>query len=189
MNIEHACLYSISVDNFCDDLFVWWRFAWHHPFRYDHFNLLSLPNRRHRQRQVHAKVSYRTMMSSRAQVVVQPIEMKSMMIQKIYRSQRHHPRTNQVHLHSFNIKYEFHGYLSIAQLDSSWFAFITAFISGALVSLTKRLYKYSRNYRYIMLVLAKEKKQLKEKKDFGQGNRVGSGRIWTPLPSVMRTQG
>lgn len=55
--------------------------------------------------------------------------------------------------------------------------------------MTLRLYKMSRNYRYVMRVLSKEKKLLKQEKNFGHGNRIGSGRIWAPLPSVVRTQG
>lgn len=72
---------------------------------------------------------------------------------------------------------------------SSLFAFISAFISGVLVSMTLRLYKMSRKYRYVMRVLSKEKKVLKQEKEFGHGSRIGTGRIWAPLPSVMRTQG
>ncbi|XP_055299196.1 piezo-type mechanosensitive ion channel component isoform X28 [Sitodiplosis mosellana] len=72
---------------------------------------------------------------------------------------------------------------------SSAFAFIKAFISGILVSMTLRLYKLSRNYRYVTRVLSKEKKALKQEKDFGQGHRIGTGRVWAPLPSVLRTQG
>ncbi|XP_031619375.1 piezo-type mechanosensitive ion channel component isoform X7 [Contarinia nasturtii] len=72
---------------------------------------------------------------------------------------------------------------------SSAFTFIKAFISGILVSMTLRLYKLSRNYRYVTRVLSKEKKALKLEKDFGQGHRIGAGRVWAPLPSVLRTQG
>lgn len=55
--------------------------------------------------------------------------------------------------------------------------------------MTLRLYKISRNYRYVTRVLSKEKKALKQEKDFGQGHRIGAGRVWAPLPSVLRTQG
>lgn len=77
----------------------------------------------------------------------------------------------------------------IPSLVSSAFTFITAFISGILVSITLRLYKLSRNYRYVTRVLSKEKKALKQEKDFGQGHRIGAGRVWAPMPSVLRTQG
>lgn len=73
--------------------------------------------------------------------------------------------------------------------EPSAFAFVTAFISGVIVSLTLRLYKLSRNYRYVTRVLSKEKKALKQEKDFGQGHRIGTGRVWAPLPSLLRTQG
>lgn len=55
--------------------------------------------------------------------------------------------------------------------------------------MTLRLYKLSRNYRYVTRVLSKEKKSLKQEKDFGQGHRIGAGRVWAPLPAVLRTQG
>lgn len=67
-------------------------------------------------------------------------------------------------------------------------SFVTAFMSGILVSLTLRLYKLSRNYRYATRILSREKKELKQEKGFGQGNRIGN-RVWAPLPSVLRTQG
>lgn len=38
---------------------------------------------------------------------------------------------------------------------------IPAFISSVLVSLTLRLHRVSRSYRYVMRVLAREKKTLK----------------------------
>lgn len=83
----------------------------------------------------------------------------------------------------------YHNFSIPNRLVSSAFAFITAFISGILVSMTLRLYKLSRNYRYVTRVLSKEKKALKQEKDFGQGHRIGAGRVWAPLPSVLRTQG
>lgn len=73
--------------------------------------------------------------------------------------------------------------------EPSAFAFVTAFISGVIVSLTLRLYKLSRNYRYVTRVLSKEKKALKQEKDFGQGHRIGAGRIWAPIPTLLRTHG
>lgn len=39
--------------------------------------------------------------------------------------------------------------------------FIWAFIDSALVSLTNRLNQYSRDYRYVLKVLGKEKKEMK----------------------------
>lgn len=69
----------------------------------------------------------------------------------------------------------------------------------------------SRNYRYVTKVLSKEKKELKVRtytcnrwlnfssnfrflifqaeKDFGQGHRIGTGNVWAPLPSILRTRG
>lgn len=48
------------------------------------------------------------------------------------------------------------------------FAIIIAFLSGMLVSLTVRLYSLSRNYRYVMRVLADENKALKRMKNDSQ---------------------
>lgn len=46
-------------------------------------------------------------------------------------------------------------------LEKSFLSTIASFISGLTVSVTLRLYKMSRNYRYVTRVLAKEKKELK----------------------------
>lgn len=45
--------------------------------------------------------------------------------------------------------------------ERSFLATIVAYISGLMVSITLRLYKMSRNYRYVTKVLSKEKKELK----------------------------
>lgn len=29
----------------------------------------------------------------------------------------------------------------------------------------------------------------KAEKDFGQGHRIGTGNVWAPLPSILRTRG
>ncbi|XP_037048036.1 piezo-type mechanosensitive ion channel component isoform X2 [Bradysia coprophila] len=76
-----------------------------------------------------------------------------------------------------------------AKAEKSFLSTIVSFISGLTVSITLRLYKMSRNYRYVTKVLAKEKKDLKAEKDFGQGHRIGSGNMWAPLPSILRTRG
>lgn len=54
-----------------------------------------------------------------------------------------------------------HNFLLPKILEVAGLAFITAFISGVMVSITLRLYRLSRNYRYVMRVLSKEKKDLK----------------------------
>nr|XP_026488209.1 piezo-type mechanosensitive ion channel component isoform X2 [Vanessa tameamea] len=61
----------------------------------------------------------------------------------------------------------------------------TAFISSILVSLTRHLMKYSRDYRYVSRTLSVEKKRLKEKEGFGIGRREGSQMIWEPLPETL----
>lgn len=65
-------------------------------------------------------------------------------------------------------------------LDIAW-----AFISSFLVSLTRHLMKYSRDYRYVSRTLSIEKKILKEKEGFGIGLREGSQMIWEPLPETL----
>ncbi|CAH0700428.1 unnamed protein product [Spodoptera exigua] len=61
-----------------------------------------------------------------------------------------------------------------------------AFISSFLVSLTRHLMKYSRDYRYVSKTLSIEKKILKEKEGFGIGLREGSQMIWEPLPETLQ---
>lgn len=128
-------------------------------------------------------------MNSRARVEASMTMM--MMIPMIYRIHCHRPKQNdQVCFEFFSYHISFSLYfLFLNHTVSSAFAFITAFISGILVSMTLRLYKLSRNYRYVTRVLSKEKKALKQEKDFGQGHRIGAGRVWAPMPSVLRTQG
>ncbi|XP_072936933.1 piezo-type mechanosensitive ion channel component isoform X3 [Epargyreus clarus] len=65
-------------------------------------------------------------------------------------------------------------------LDTAW-----AFISSFLVSLTRHIMKYSRDYRYVSRTLSTEKKILKEKEGFGIGLREGSQMIWEPLPDSL----
>ncbi|XP_055643566.1 piezo-type mechanosensitive ion channel component isoform X1 [Toxorhynchites rutilus septentrionalis] len=64
---------------------------------------------------------------------------------------------------------------------------ITAFLAGAIGSLTLRLHRVSRSYRYVMKVLAKEKKILKETPGFGAGMRTGSSMVWTPIQGSIRS--
>ncbi|XP_053696010.1 piezo-type mechanosensitive ion channel component isoform X3 [Sabethes cyaneus] len=66
---------------------------------------------------------------------------------------------------------------------------VTAFLAGALGSLTLRLHRVSRSYRYVMKVLAKEKKILKETPGFGAGMRTGSSMVWTPVQGSIRSGG
>lgn len=60
---------------------------------------------------------------------------------------------------------------------------IWAFIDGIMVTLTKFLNKYSRNYRIILKVLAKEKRILKERTNYSIGVRLGGDLIWQPAGS------
>lgn len=65
--------------------------------------------------------------------------------------------------------------------DTAW-----AFISSILVSLTRHIMKYSRDYRYVSRTLSIEKKILKEKEGFGIGIReLSHNSIWEPLPETL----
>ncbi|XP_059060607.1 piezo-type mechanosensitive ion channel component-like, partial [Achroia grisella] len=65
-------------------------------------------------------------------------------------------------------------------VETAW-----AFISSFLISLTRHLMKYSRDYRYVSRTLSIEKRILKEKEGFGIGLREGSQMIWEPLPETL----
>lgn len=64
---------------------------------------------------------------------------------------------------------------------------IIRLLEGLLVSIAVRLNRFSRNYRYVMKILAEEKKTLKESKGFEKLGRLGVASIWTPL-NVLRMQ-
>ncbi|KAF7992315.1 hypothetical protein HCN44_001640 [Aphidius gifuensis] len=66
----------------------------------------------------------------------------------------------------------------------TYFKFMIEFINSAMVSATRYLNKFSRDYRYIRKVLAKEKKILKAKPDFRRGMRLGINQIWQPIPLI-----
>ncbi|KAG7188826.1 hypothetical protein KM043_008433 [Ampulex compressa] len=64
----------------------------------------------------------------------------------------------------------------------TYFKFILVMINSTLISMTKYLNRFSRDYRYIRKVLAKEKKLLKAKPDFRMGLRLGINQMWQPIP-------
>lgn len=64
---------------------------------------------------------------------------------------------------------------------------IVRLLEGLLVSIAVRLNRFSRNYRYVMKILAEEKKTLKESKGFEKLGKLGVASIWTPL-NVLRMQ-
>ncbi|KAL1382276.1 hypothetical protein pipiens_013259 [Culex pipiens pipiens] len=74
-----------------------------------------------------------------------------------------------------------------SKFSFSGLTLVTAFLAGALGSLTLRLHRVSRSYRYVMKVLAKEKKILKETPGFGAGMRTGTSMIWTPIQGSLRS--
>uniref|UniRef100_A0A182NU57 Piezo-type mechanosensitive ion channel component n=1 Tax=Anopheles dirus TaxID=7168 RepID=A0A182NU57_9DIPT len=65
-----------------------------------------------------------------------------------------------------------------SKFSLSGLALIPAFLAGAIGSLTLRLHRVSRNYRYVMRVLTREKQVLKETPGFGVGVRDQDG-VWT----------
>lgn len=83
---------------------------------------------------------------------------------------------------------------------------IPTFLSSVLVSITLRLHRVSRSYRYVMRVLAREKKTLKvclrtistvmltdfvflqHSPGFGAGFRSGSNMIWTPIQNAKTSR-
>ncbi|KAG5890381.1 hypothetical protein JTB14_029746 [Gonioctena quinquepunctata] len=75
------------------------------------------------------------------------------------------------------------GHHTTGQKILSFLQFIWAFIDSAMVSLTNFLNRRSRNYRYVLKILAKEKKILKEKTTYNVGVRLGPGQIWQPAGS------
>ncbi|XP_049282315.1 piezo-type mechanosensitive ion channel component isoform X2 [Anopheles funestus] len=65
-----------------------------------------------------------------------------------------------------------------SKFSLSGLALIPAFLAGAVGSVTLRLHRASRNYRYVMRVLTREKQVLKETPGFGVGVRDKDG-VWT----------
>ncbi|KAG7311317.1 hypothetical protein JYU34_002354 [Plutella xylostella] len=68
-------------------------------------------------------------------------------------------------------------------LETAW-----ACVCSVLVSLTRHVMRYSRDYRYISRTLALEKKILKESEGFGIGLREGAQQVWEPLPETIVMQ-
>ncbi|XP_031343893.1 piezo-type mechanosensitive ion channel component isoform X3 [Photinus pyralis] len=65
----------------------------------------------------------------------------------------------------------------------NWLAFAGLFLESCCLTLTIFLNKYSKDYRYILRVLNKEKKILKERTEYYIGLRLGSGQTWRPAGS------
>lgn len=58
--------------------------------------------------------------------------------------------------------------------------FIWAFIESMLISITQRLNRVSRNYRYVMKVLSKEKRALKGTEGFGMALKINPAVFFGP---------
>ncbi|XP_025196089.1 piezo-type mechanosensitive ion channel component-like isoform X2 [Melanaphis sacchari] len=61
------------------------------------------------------------------------------------------------------------------------------FVNSSTKTLTRKLNKISRDYRYVIRTLAVEKKTLKQNRGFGIGLRTGSSMIWQPMPFVGKS--
>ncbi|XP_044750779.1 piezo-type mechanosensitive ion channel component isoform X3 [Coccinella septempunctata] len=64
-----------------------------------------------------------------------------------------------------------------------FFAFLYYFVDSVMISCTKFLNSYTKDYRYVIRVLRREKKNLKETTDYSVGRRVGSSQVWEPTGS------
>ncbi|VVC24089.1 Hypothetical protein CINCED_3A012133 [Cinara cedri] len=62
-----------------------------------------------------------------------------------------------------------------------------AFFNSSTKTVTRKLNKISRDYRYVIRTLAIEKKTLKQNRGFGIGLRTGSSMIWQPMPFVGKS--
>ncbi|KAK0162943.1 hypothetical protein PV327_006669 [Microctonus hyperodae] len=63
--------------------------------------------------------------------------------------------------------------------------FLLELINSFMITATKYLNKFSRDYRYIRKILAKEKHLLKNNPDFYTGARLGISQMWKPI-SIMK---
>ncbi|XP_049832005.1 piezo-type mechanosensitive ion channel component isoform X1 [Schistocerca gregaria] len=77
---------------------------------------------------------------------------------------------------------------SLGRTVWTYIKFAWALIEGSMETLVRYLNRFSRDYRYVIRVLALEKKLLKEDPTFGKGVRTGAGMIWQPLPSGHERQ-
>ncbi|XP_076388823.1 piezo type mechanosensitive ion channel component isoform X5 [Megachile rotundata] len=68
----------------------------------------------------------------------------------------------------------------------TYLKFLLVMINSTLTSMTRYLNRFSRDYRYIRKVLAKEKKLLKAKPDFRMGTRLGINQMWQPIPLLKK---
>ncbi|CAH0558079.1 unnamed protein product [Brassicogethes aeneus] len=73
--------------------------------------------------------------------------------------------------------------LTAYQKVKGYVRLLWVYIEGTMVTLTRFLNQYSKDYRYIIRVLSKEKKILKEKTNYSVGTRVGSAQVWQPAGS------
>ncbi|XP_076270340.1 piezo type mechanosensitive ion channel component isoform X9 [Rhynchophorus ferrugineus] len=72
---------------------------------------------------------------------------------------------------------------TLLQKSLHWVVFLWAFVESGMVSATNFLNRYSRDYRYVLKTLGKERKTLKEKTQYDVGIRIGSNQLWQPAGS------
>ncbi|KAL3280583.1 hypothetical protein HHI36_003816 [Cryptolaemus montrouzieri] len=71
----------------------------------------------------------------------------------------------------------------ICQKIKDFFAFIYYFLDSIMISATRFLNSYTRDYRYVIRVLRREKRNMKETTNYSVGRRVGSSQVWEPTGS------
>ncbi|CAH1133196.1 unnamed protein product [Ceutorhynchus assimilis] len=72
---------------------------------------------------------------------------------------------------------------TLFQKSVHWIVFIWAFVESGMISITHFLNRYSRDYRYVLKTLGKERKMLKETTEYDVGIRIGSNQLWHPAGS------
>ncbi|XP_060518446.1 piezo-type mechanosensitive ion channel component [Cylas formicarius] len=72
---------------------------------------------------------------------------------------------------------------TIFQKLANWTIFLWAFVESGMVSLTRILNGYSRDFRFVLRTLGVERRSLKENTSYDVGIRSGSKRLWQPAGS------
>ncbi|KAK6616816.1 hypothetical protein RUM44_005301, partial [Polyplax serrata] len=69
------------------------------------------------------------------------------------------------------------------------FKVLWAFFESVMVSMIRTLNKISKDYRYVVRVLAQEKREVKENEDFRKGSRCCISKVWKPEKEVIMQLG
>ncbi|EEB17348.1 conserved hypothetical protein [Pediculus humanus corporis] len=65
------------------------------------------------------------------------------------------------------------------------FKVLWAFVESAMVSMIRTLNKISKDYRYVVRVLAQEKRDVKENEEFKKGSRLEVSKVWKPDKEIL----